>query len=325
LFAPLDEYMQQAPIEEWDDIFEGLRASLEIDGSLYGVPMRAGTDGAIIYNKAIFRERGVEELPETWEELVALAEELTFTRADGEKVYGLVDIGVKQEAPFSLGRWIRTRNGDFMTLDYEVVVNSPEVVETLEEYKALYDAGALGPNWNSQTNSDRINIFRNGRAAMIGAGADYVGRLSGDDGIPREDIGVFAIPPAEGYDVTHPIVFQWAFVIPQGSENKDAAWELIRYMSSQESTLQMALSGNAPVRASTFENPEFTGDLAYDPDVKLSSLQNGRILFPGFDNFPEARDFLGEQIQKIVLGEVGIEEGLQTAQERLEDLAPDLE
>ncbi len=326
LFKPLDGYMTDRPVEAWEDIFEGLRASLEINGNLYGVPMRAGTDGALIYNKAIFRERGIDNPPETWEELVSLAKELTFTRTSGEQVYGLVDMGVKQEGPFSFGRWIRTRDGDFMTLDYEVTVStSPEVVQTLREYKELYDAGALGPNWSSQTNSDRITLFKSGRAAMIGAGADYVAQLTGEDGIPRDDIGVVPIPPAEGYEVTHPIVFQWAFVIPKGSRNKDAAWDFVRFMSSRNATLQMALSGNSPVRASTFDDSTFTDSLAYDPQVKLSSLTNGRILFPGFDNFPESRDFLGEQLQRILLGDVEIEEGLATAQRRLEELAPEVD
>ena len=43
-------------------------------------------------------------------------------------------------------------------------------------------------------------------------------------------------------------------VIPKNAKRKDLSWSFIKAMMTKEATLTMALNGNGPVRASTYDD-----------------------------------------------------------------------
>ena len=93
-------------------------------GKLTAVPYRHATHG-LHYNTEFFAERGVSGPPANVEQAIALAEKLTFKRADGVQVYGLV---MNFDDPSTPIDWVRGFGGDFITPDYKVVVDQPGAV-----------------------------------------------------------------------------------------------------------------------------------------------------------------------------------------------------
>ena len=100
-----------------------MTAAHTFGGKLTAVPFRHATHG-LHYNTEFFAEKGVAEPPRTVEQAVALAEKLTFKRADGVQVYGLV---MNFDDPATPIDWIRGFGGDFITSDYKVVIDSARV------------------------------------------------------------------------------------------------------------------------------------------------------------------------------------------------------
>src|SRR5690606_4470969 len=138
LLEPLHDYQADRPIEEIDDIFPGMIDAATFDGQLYAVPYRQ-TPSGLHYNSVYFEERGVEP-PTTLEELVEAAKELTYTREDGTKVYGLIFTGNHYANMIDLAR---AYDGDFIDTQFEVVANEPGMVKAVTLMKELYDAGVL--------------------------------------------------------------------------------------------------------------------------------------------------------------------------------------
>lgn len=320
LFEPIDE----SSLEEPSDIFETFRKDVTFDGKLYGVPIRVGAN-CLFYNKKIFKEKGIKEVPKTMEEMIQLAKKLTYTRPNGEKVYGFASIGIKPEIPFTLSCFMRAKNADFMSPNYEIMLTDPRVIEYLNILKELSQAGALGTSFTAQTNSDAVRLFKNNNAAMILKGISYHDNLTGPDGLAKEDVGCINIPPAADYKDKWPIlptkVEQWAIVVPKNSQHKEMAKEFIRFMTSKDATLNMALSGNSPARASVYENPRYREITPY-ADEGMMALKYGRIIFPGLDNFSEILDIIGEEIQRCVLGQKSAEKAMADAAEKIKPMMP---
>ncbi len=57
-------------------------------------------------------------------------------------------------------------------------------------------------------------------------------------------------------------------------------------------------------------------------DVTANIFKYGHKLFPGFDNFAEVRDIIGEEIQRAVLGEKSAQQAMADAQKKAAPLLP---
>ena len=325
LFTSLDDLMAANPIEDRDDIFEGFWGELTFNGSLYGVPMRSGGQSFLFYNKKILAERGITP-PKTLEELADAIVRASYTRPNGEKVYGYAKQGNKAEIAFSMGSFVRAMGGDYISKDFESRLTSPEVLAALRMYQRFAEEGALPDNFTALTNADTVSLFQNNRVAFFTSGPDYLYRIAQPGVVEVEDIGFMNTPPLrkdlDKWNGAAPTAtFQWAMNIPKGSQNKELAWEFIRFMSSKDAVLNMALSGNGPVRASTFENPVYSSRAPYLEGMQIM-LKLGYPLFPAFENFTQVNDIIGEHIQQVVLGQKTPQQAMQDAEAVISGLLP---
>ena len=324
-FDSIDEYDAKKPIEDPKDIIQSFWGELTFNGKRYAVPMRSGGQAYLFYNKKILAERGITP-PKTIEELVEAIKKSTFTRPNGERIYGFVKQGNKAEIAFSVGAFVRAMGGDYISKDFRSRLTSPEVLNSVRIYREFFAAGAVPDNFTALTNAEQVTLFQNGRVAFNTNGPDYLTRLAKPGVVELQDIGHMNFPPLKK-DLTKwggaapCAIFQWAMAIPKGSQRKEDAWDFIRFMSSKDAVLNMALSGNGPVRASTFENPKYK---AMVPTVNgtLTMLKLGYPMFPAFENFTQVNDIIGEQIQQAVLGRKTAEQAMQDAQGAISGLLP---
>lgn len=106
LLEPIGEYITA---EDKEDFFEPALEFAKYKGEYYLWPWIYGTEGEWVVNKSIFEERdALDLLPEgpayrwTVEDLKKAAKELTFTRSDGTKVYGMA---FTANAPIGINLW----------------------------------------------------------------------------------------------------------------------------------------------------------------------------------------------------------------------------
>ena len=319
LFEPLDAFQQSAPIEDFADISPGLVAPMKLDGSLRGVPMRHATN-ALVYNEALFEERGVAGIPRTFEEFVEAARKLTFKRADGTQVFGMVFATQFAANYLAFGRCF---NGDYMTADGKIVCEQPGMVKGIAALAEMHKAEILPRNMSAMTNEEITTMIQQGRVAMAmnpfarvvsyndPAQSKYPGKIKAAL-MPMTSDLAGKVPYAPTYEF-------WAYAIPKNSKNKALTWSLIRALSAKEGTLKMALNGNGPVRISTYSDPAFARSLPHAA-IEAEAIKNARIPLPAFDQQARAYDIFTEESQAAMLGMKTAERAMADAAKRVQPL-----
>jgi multiple sugar transport system substrate-binding protein len=319
LLEPLDALQQAEPIEDFADISGGLVAPMKLEGGLRGVPMRHATN-ALVYNEALFEERGISGVPKSFEELVEAARKLTFKRADGTQVFGMA-FAVQFAANFlAFGRAF---NGDYMTGDGKITSDQPGMVKGIAALAEMHKAEILPRNMSALTNEEITTMIQQGRVAMAinpfarvvsyndPKNSKYPGKIKAAL-MPMTGELVGKVPYATTYEF-------WAYAIPKNSKNKALTWSLIRALSSKQGTLRMALNGNGPVRVSTYSDPAFSSSLPHAA-VEAEALKSARIPLPAFDQQARAYDIFTEESQAAMLGMKTAERAMADAAKRVQPL-----
>lgn len=113
----------------------------------------------------------------------------------------------------------------------------------------------------------------------------------------------------------------WGLAIPKNSTRKDLAWSFIKAMLTKDATLKMALSGNGPVRASTYDDAGFRASVPY-ADAERDVLKVARVPVPAFDEAARAGDIFKEEAEAAVLGMKSPEAAMTSVVERVRPLLP---
>jgi multiple sugar transport system substrate-binding protein len=322
MFEPLDAYLAANPIENFDEIPQGMLDALTIDGQLYGIPYRHAT-AALHINTAIFEERGVE-IPTTFEEVLEAARALSFTRDDGTTVYGLM---LDDRTPTTITDIARAQgNGEFLTPDFDLRANSPEMIAAVQTVVDLYNEGVLPDTYLSFLTEDVITFMQQGRGAMaispFGRNRNY---NNPDESLFAGQIISIPLPASEtleGFDVAPVRTEFWAMFIPANSDAKDLAWDFVRNATAPENTIRAALNGNGPIRPSAYDDPRMSELLSY-AEAEQRALAVARPPLPGWSNSAQVQDIFVEEVELALLGQKTAEEAMMSVQERVAPLLPE--
>ena len=321
LFEPLDTYLQNDPIEDFDDIAAGLVEGMTIDGNLIGIPVRHATQG-LFYNEALLEEAGISAPPATLEELVEQAKKLTFTSSSGPPVVGMVLASDLAVFPVMFARAF---GGDFIDGEFNLVPNPEAMEKGLSVLRDLFEAGALPRSYATTKNDDQVTWLQQGRAAFTVLPFARSAQLNDPEQSRFPDkIKAVEFPISadlQGKSPMSSVVEAWAMVIPKNASDKELAWSFIKEVSSKRATLGMALNGNGPVRVSTYAEPDFaTKNPLAETEAKV--LANARAAFPPFPEAARAQGIMLEEVQLSVLGRKPVGEAVAAIVERVTPLMP---
>lgn len=315
-FESIDGFMAASPVVDADDIPQGIWDTFAVDGEQKAVPYRSAPQ-ILHYNRAMLEELGFDGPPQSMEELGEYARALTRTREDGAQIYGL---GIKQwEDPIAV---IRSFGGEVLSPQFEVMTTEPEAIEAMTFLRDLYADGVIPPDFAQLEDVDWQNLFCEGLVGMIFHGDSYYVRLSDPEQCGNAGDGWFSyIPAAESMaqEVAPAKIAFWGAGIPLNSpdENKELAYEFLRFFASPDAQLAMALNGNGPVRASTYLEPAFAQNIAY-AEVDATMLPYSRPHLPAFEGTQEVFDTFEEQAILAITGRKSVEQAMSDAAESIE-------
>ena len=321
---PLNKYLEEKPLDGFpEDYSEGMLADFTIDGNLYAIPIRSGVWN-IWYNQRILEERGITELPSTPEEIYEIAKACTYTLPSGEKVYGFASRGTRWDLHEQLAIGARMFGGDIITPDYEVVINEEPVIKFLELYRKMYAEGLMPPNWNNMTGNDADQMLKDGRAALSLGSANYSPRYNNPE-TSREagnilpcEIPLAAELQTEDKKYSDSISFTWAISILKGSDQKDLAWDVIRYLTSDYASVELAKNENAPARMSVLDWQAESGDAG--ALVASATFPRTRSALPPLENSGEIIDIIGEHMENVVIKGMDAQTEMDIAASKIEAL-----
>ncbi|MGY0071569.1 ABC transporter substrate-binding protein [Streptomyces sp. QTS137] len=214
---------------ETDDIPEGIVEFGSYRGTYYGAARSVNTL-ALFYNKDILDRAGLE-VPATWDELRDTAEQLTEGRR-----YGLaLSAGGAEDGVFQFTPFMWSNGGDETELD------SPQVVEALDYWKALLQDGSLSRSTVNWTQADVNDQFMAGNAAMMINGPWQVETLNTDESL---DWGLAQIPVPQAGDTSVGPLGGAVLTVPEtGDEDRErTAGRIVACLAGEKEQLTYALN-----------------------------------------------------------------------------------
>ncbi len=183
------------------------------------------------YQKDQFAEAGITEEPETWEEFVEVCRKLQ----DAGKT-PLMGCGASDIWATSFGWWTGVANADIMkaypdfnakVLSGEISWTAPEIVDSLNAWKSLIDAGYYHKGSMSFSYTQAGEEFLSGSAAMFMDGAWSAPGYDAK-GLTADDIGVFVVPAPSGAKSYCTMPQYWG--VSETCENKEEAFKFCEYV-----------------------------------------------------------------------------------------------
>ncbi|WP_409296697.1 ABC transporter substrate-binding protein [Peribacillus sp. SCS-26] len=296
VLEPLDEYVTKD--FDTDDFEKPLLDTFKVDGKTYGFPKDYSTL-ALFYNKKMLKDAGVE-VPKTWEEFQAAAKKLTK-----DKVYGF---GVAPELARMF--WLAQSGGGDIVKDGKANFATKEVEQALQPIidmhnkdKSAVEPKEVGVTWGGE-------IFGQQKAAMVIEGNWAIPYLK--DTFPDVDYGTAELPEVNGKKST--MAYTVAYVMNAASKKKEAAWELLSYLTGKEGMETWTSKGYAlPTRKSVAEK------LGYDKDELRGPLVAGAsyaTVWAEGSSLPIIVNNFNNQFVSAFLGKSPLDKALKSAEKQ---------
>ncbi|MDF2485073.1 MAG: extracellular solute-binding protein family 1, partial [Herbinix sp.] len=306
---PLDSYISGAGIDISQ--YGGVDSQISVNGSLYELPFR-NDFWVIYYNKDIFDAAGVAYPTNdmTFAEYDALARQVanpTF----GSQVYGshyhtwrsAVQLFGVLDGQHSIldGKY------DFFKPYYEMVLKEED-----DQISRNYaDLSAEGLHYSA--------AFSGGDVAMMNMGSWFISTLianikSGEyDASLCGNWGLVKYPHAEGVEAGSTLGTITGLAVTSVSDQKQAAFDFVNWVSGGEGAKVMAENGNFPA----LMNEEVTGIISglegFPTDVESKEALNVSNLYlevPYAENVSEINNVLDTYHKSIMNREITIDEGI---------------
>ncbi len=285
---------------------ELVEASGEAEGTYFGLTSD-GVWTALFYNKDMFREVGLdpERPPETWDELIEMADQLTVRDADGDPVRAGISL---RKSGFKAGtaeKWLTflyAAGGEaFSEGGTEARFNTPAGLEALELYKTILFDRRI----DSVELEGDMQGFGQGNVAMFIREPFVVNWLR--DSYPDVDFGVAPIPRR---DTSISSAGTYMFAVSADSPHPEPAWEFAEFLLSDEGyTRYTEAAGVLPVTKSVASLPRYANDSLMQIFLNQPARASG-----DFPNASRAADILGAYIERFCYGQISAEEALERAE-----------
>lgn len=287
------------------------------NGKLYGLPTEF-TNQAVYYNKDLFDKYGIPYPQDgmTWEELFQLAKR--FPAEDG--VYGLYMNFSNLVDDLAWRRGLNPIN----TKEMKVTLNTASYKEIFEMILDAYESKAI-----TLPDLDRFEVydpFITGESAMIVDYNEYIKNhinwAKAEQGSKFNLNWELASGPVEesSRDISPHFTITGIYAINAESEQKQAAWEFIKFASSEElaKVKSKAISHIfLSTRTNTIPNPDGKRMEAFynlKPDVNAHIGVDYRLL--PLRTYSNLKGIINSEAKAVMVGAKTLDEAMASMQER---------
>lgn len=240
---PLDEFIKQDGLS-LDGYAAEIAGLYNFDGQQFGLPKDFDA-WTFVYNTEVFKALGVEPPTSdwTWDDMVRIAEAVKAKQSSASEV----PLYYSYTFNNGLASLVHALGGDVIA-DGKAAVSSPEGIKAFEMIKDLQDRGLI-LKVSDSSDFNPVNSLISGHVAMAEIPSWNLSLLSKAD-VPAGTFQVVRMPAIDGSWSTD--TNGLAYVMNANSPNKEAAWKLIKFLTSDEGAVLHA-EGGAGLPANTSE------------------------------------------------------------------------
>ncbi|SMD07913.1 ABC transporter substrate-binding protein [Primorskyibacter flagellatus] len=284
--------------------------------TLYGLPVR-GQAQLLFYRKDLFEAAGVAP-PTTIDEMVEAAK----TVQESSGISGIaMDYGKGNgfQNLFSWMNYMRGHKAELLDADGNVAFNSEAGVEATKDYLRPLTEGIANPGSVQFVEGDKVTSFAEGNSAMLMVWWWGYARLTGESSsLTPEQVG-FVPVPGFGNDTKAGIGQCMPFGIFKLSKNKEAAWEVLKWMAAPYLEVDIATDKSDPdtneiivVHTSSLKDSAVNEANFGVQEVGYESLENARAM-PMLKTWPQVASVLEATISDIAANGTDVKTALDAA------------
>lgn len=311
VLEPLDEYIEKDKIN-MDDYVSVVKDAYNYKGVQYCMPKGVDTV-QVFYNKDIFEKYDVEE-PQpgwTWDDMKNLAEQLkSQIKKAGSDEYPIL---MELDAQPSFFNFINQSGGYVLSDDMKKAgFDQEETIKAYEDMVALMDEGLM-PDSKVLSDTKGTDLFLSQKGAILFMGSWKTSVI--DEASFADQVGTIAMPSKENGNQS--VIGGLGYAVNSNSENKDAAWKLVKYLAGEEANkLQAEAKIDVPalISAQQYYKAEHV-----DVNVIFDAAETG-FPFPTSAGVAEWLPTVNEISAKIFAKELTPEEGCKQMQEATQSI-----
>lgn len=263
IFADLTDAF--ADNQDLDDYFDGIMECCMYEGKLYAVPGMTNNMG-FYYNKAMFEEAGITELPTNRAELREAVKACTTPER-----YGFAMCLFGDEAgTFNYLMHQMQAGGDYYTLNNEAGISS------LAYLKSLLDDGSMSKDVISYSQRDVGRQFTSQNVAVIQLGCWYIKEWA--ETVDFE-FGTFQIS-----DKQHGNVFGGENMAAINNDRKDYSIDFLKYFMEYDVNKAWNIdASHFAARSASLTDPDYQEDPNWAPyieDIPFTSARPADVKWP---------------------------------------------
>lgn len=243
--------------------YKGTRCALPLLADVYG----------FYYNKALFAKAGLKGPPRTFAELTAYAKKLTTRKGDGSldvvgfnPVFGFYQNGIGGYQPLVGAKY-------FDSAGKSTISRDPGWKTLLTWQKGLIDFYGYDKLVKWQTGAgdefSASHAFERGKLAMMLDGEWRVAFIAAEH--PELRYGTAPMPVAKKSQYGSGYINGTIIGIPKAGKNRDDAWSLVKYLTTNNHALAKFSNGirNVPSTRSSTKSKELKPDANFATFAKL--------------------------------------------------------
>ena len=321
---PLDDYMAADGVDP--AIFHPSEfAGTQFNGKTWLLPLPGGGAFSIAwYNIDHFADAGIESFPETWDEMLEVAE--TLRLGDGSF---LERIGVNTQStsgPGAFLTWLNANGQDWISADLRTItINNEAGIQALQFMQDMaeinYGIEELNAFWEMAGEFDQgpliqglVSIEINGSWTLFQV-EDHAENLNYD--VAPIPYGPMGDPGRRGG--AHG---GWGYMIPKNAAHPDEAWKLVKWLTTEIEGdgacwfIQQQQRPSPLIECNGYEKDgvvhpraeSLLGVAALDNLVTVSPVQ------------PEANQIINRMVEDVLFGDSSIEDALASAEGEIQGL-----
>jgi ABC-type glycerol-3-phosphate transport system substrate-binding protein len=305
---PLDGVI---PDTTWADFPESFTQQIETWHSYDGVRYRIPHEFAIgytFYRKDWFDEKSVAP-PTSWDEVVSVGQEFT-----ADPVWGTLDGITKPGLTYVYLAYLAAQSGGQIFEFDDATAEAFQFAYDLIYTNKVMPETALSSDYTQQNEE-----YMNGHVAFMRQWPFFWDVARGDADRYTEGMAEIALPPA-GPAGAYSWWGGWGFSVPKFAPNKEAAPDLVAYLTAPEQIVRLAEGQSffATPRASILDA---LGDNGLAPYMKLYADNDVPSARPFHEKVAEAQAVVDDVGSLFLTNQASLEEAMATGKDRIADLS----
>ncbi|MBC8131083.1 MAG: ABC transporter substrate-binding protein [Rhizobiaceae bacterium] len=306
--------------------FPAIIESQMVEGRLVAAPMY--TDAPALYYRKDLLEKHGKKPPETWDELTAIAVEIQEKeRAEGQsQLWGFLFQGAAYEGlTCDALEWIvSSGGGKIVEEDGSISVNNPQAAAALTRAQSWI--GSISPGGTlAYKEEDTRGVWQAGNAVFMRNWPYAYALGNGTDSPIRGKFDVTTLPVGAEGQSSAATLGGWNLAVSEYSEHRQAAIELVRYMTGEEAQKYRAIQNSRlPTLMSLYEDAEIAEKQPLIPrwqEVFLNAVPRPSAATKG--SYNEMSSEFWTAVNNTLAGRGTAEENLKRLEARLTRLKRD--